>query len=87
LIFTIFFYDFVYLIGSLIILVNQVEWLWWMELALYLWIFIYLYKAMRKVYQQRRTKTVLKFLMLNFLFLFFVAFGIGGLALIAFIRL
>lgn len=87
LIFTIFFYDFVYLIGSLIILVSKVDWLWWLELALYLWIFIYLYKAMRKVYQQRRAKTVLKFLLLNFLFLFFVSFGIAGLALIAFIRL
>jgi Protein of unknown function (DUF3667) len=87
LIFTIFFYDFIYLVASLIILVSKVEWLWWLELALYLWIFIYLYKAMRKVYQQRRAKTVLKFLLLNFLFLFFVSFGIAGLALIAFIRL
>lgn len=87
LIFTIFFYDFIYLIGSLIILVNNVEWLWWLELALYLWIFIYLYKAMRKVYKQRRAKTVIKFMLLNFLFVFCVSFGIAGLALIAFIRL
>lgn len=87
LIFTIFFYDFVYLIGSLIILVSKVEWLWWLELALYLWIFVYLYKAMRKVYKQRRAKTVFKFILLNFLFLFFVSFGIAGLAIIAFIRL
>lgn len=87
LIFTIFFYDFVYLIGSLIILVNQVEGLWWVQLILYLWIFIYLYKAMRKVYQQRRTKTVIKFLLLNFIFLFIVSFAIAGLAIIAFIRL
>lgn len=87
LIFTIFFYDFVYLIGSLIILVNEVEWLWWLEIILYLWIFIYLYKAMRKVYQQRRTKTIFKFVLLNFLFLFFVTLGIAGLALVAFIRL
>jgi hypothetical protein len=87
LIFTIFFYDFVYLIGSLIILVNQVEGLWWVQLILYLWIFIYLYKAMRKVYQQRRTKTVIKFLLFNFLFFFFVVFAIVGLAIVAFIRL
>lgn len=87
LIFTIFFYDFIYLVASLIILVSKVEWLWWLELGLYLWIFIYLYKAMRKVYQQRRAKTVVKFIMLNFLFLFFVSLGIAGLALIAFIRL
>ncbi|GCC50808.1 DUF3667 domain-containing protein [Chryseotalea sanaruensis] len=87
LIFTIFFYDFIYLIGSLIILASKVEWLWWLELGLYMWIFIYLYKAMRKVYKQGRAKTVIKFLLLNFLFLFVVSFGIAGLALIAFIRL
>lgn len=87
LIFTIFFYDFIYLIGSLIILVSKVEWLLWVKWALYIWIFIYLYKAMRKVYQQRRAKTIIKFMLLNFLFLFFVGFGIAGLAIIALIRL
>lgn len=87
LIFTIFFYDFIYLIGSLIILVSKVEWLWWLQAALYCWIFIYLYKSMRKVYKQRRAKTVIKFLLLNFLFLFCVALGIAGLALVAFIKL
>lgn len=87
LIFTIFLYDFVYLVGSIIILVSQVEWLWWLEAALYISIFIYLYKAMRKVYQQPRAKTIFKFILLNFLFFFFVSFGIVGLALIAFIRL
>jgi hypothetical protein len=87
LIFTIFFYDFLYLAGSLIILVSKVEWLWWLELALYLWIFIYLYKAMRKVYKQRRAKTISKFILLNFLFLFFVSIGIAGLAVVALIRI
>jgi hypothetical protein len=87
LIFTIFFYDFIYLIGSLIILVSKVEWLWWLELVLYLWIFIYLYKAMRKIYQQRRAKTVIKFMLLNFLFLFFVGCGIVSLVVVAIVRI
>ncbi len=37
----------------------------WLALFLALWIFIYLYKAMRHFYGQRRGKTILKFVLLN----------------------
>ncbi len=87
LIFTVFFYDFLYLIGSFIILASKVDWLWWLQIILCVWIFIYLYKSMRTVYKQSRAKTIFKFLILNFLFFFCVIMGIGGLALIAFVRL
>jgi Protein of unknown function (DUF3667) len=51
---------------------------------LYLGLFFYLYKAMRNFYQQKRAKTIFKFLLLNFLFfivlvfelIFFVFFSI-----------
>lgn len=39
------------------------------NIVFYLGLFFYEYKAMRHFYQQRRAKTVLKFLLLNFLFL------------------
>jgi hypothetical protein len=41
---------------------------------LFVAIFFYTYKAMRNFYQQRRAKTIIKFVLLNLLFLFIVAF-------------
>jgi len=87
LIFTIFYYDFAYLMGTFIILCQQVSWLEWLGYVLYLWMFIFLYKSMRKVYKQRRFKTLLKFSMVLGLFFMCVILGAAGLALIAFIRL
>lgn len=87
LVFTVIYYDFIYLVASLIILVNQVEWLSWMQYFLYAWIFIYLYKSMRHVYKQRRAKTVIKYFLL--LSLFFVCSMLGFVAvfLLAFVNL
>jgi len=63
-------------------LVNATGWDWinWLQLPLWLYWLYYLYKAMRVFYQQGRTKTVVKFLLLNvlattvILFLFLVFF-------------
>jgi hypothetical protein len=81
LVFTVFFYDFLYLIGTVGLICSQISWLEWMESVLFLLALFYLYKSMRKVYQQRRGKTVLKFTLLFFMFMFclIVAFGINGL--------
>jgi hypothetical protein len=59
-----------------IILINEladlVAWNWLQSVlylisfALWVYIFIYLYKAMRKFYGQRRFKTIVKFIILNF---------------------
>jgi len=87
LIFTIFYYDFAYLMGTFIILCQQVSWLEWLGYVLYLWMFIFLYKSMRKVYKQRRFKTFLKFSMVLGLFFMCVILGAAGLALVAFIKL
>ena len=56
----------------------------YLEVILGLGIFFYLYKAMRKFYQQRRAKTIFKFFILclllfitiTFLFLFFILFSL-----------
>jgi hypothetical protein len=87
LVFTVLYYDFIYLMGSLIILVNQVEWLSWVQYVLYGWIGIYLYKSLRNVYKQRRTKTVVKFFMLITMFFFCVVAGIVVVFLVAFANL
>lgn len=87
LVFTVIYYDFIYLAGSLIILVNQVEWLSWLQYFLYAWIFIYLYKSMRHVYKQRRAKTVAKYFLLLSMFLVCVSFGVVVIFLLAFVNL
>lgn len=48
------------------------------ELVLVLSFYVYLYKAMRHYYLQGRAKTILKFLTLNFLFLFVILFLFAG---------
>ncbi|MFN5135510.1 MAG: hypothetical protein ACK5DG_09340, partial [Chitinophagaceae bacterium] len=44
---------------------------WWpgslLGLAIWIYMFLYLYKAMRRVYAQRRTKTMLKYFILLFI--------------------
>ena len=87
LIFTIFYYDFAYLMGTFIILCQQVIWLEWLAYVLYIWMFIFLYKSMRKVYKQKRFKTLLKFSLVLGLFFMCVIFGAAGLALVAFMKL
>lgn len=87
LVFTVIYYDFIYLAGSLIILVNQVSWLSWLQYFLYAWIFIYLYKSMRNVYKQRRVKTVIKYSLLLTMFFFCALFGFIIIFLIAFSNL
>ena len=53
----------------------------WVQFALWLYWLIYTYKAMRRFYQQRRFKTIVKYLLLNFsalivlLILFILFFG------------
>ena len=48
------------------------------EIVLVLSFYVYLYKAMRHYYLQGRAKTILKFLFLNFVFLFVIIFLFAG---------
>lgn len=50
----------------------------WINVFLFFASFIYLYKAMRNYYRQRRAITVIKFFLLNFIFFFFVLFLFTG---------
>ena len=74
---------------SLIKLNAQLHWgfITWLNVLLYFGLFFYEYKAMRKFYQQRRAKTIIKFLLLNLMFyilmalLFIIFVGISILKL------
>jgi len=86
LVFSVLFYDFMYLIGAVGLLCSMVSWLEWVPALLWIVVFFYLYKAMRHVYKQSRGKTISKFLLLNFIFLFClsIAFAINALITLIF---
>jgi Protein of unknown function (DUF3667) len=50
----------------------------WIKIALGFYLFIYLYKAMRNYYLQRRAKTIIKYFLLNFIFFIVVTFLFVG---------
>lgn len=85
LVFSVFFYDFLFLVGSVGLLFSMVDWLNWITGIIILYIFFYLYKAMRKVYRQSRSKTIVKFLLLSWAFFILVigAFLINVLVTLA----
>ncbi len=82
LVFSVLFYDFMYLIGAVGLLCSMAGWLDWISGLLWIVVFFYLYKAMRQVYKQSRGKTILKFLLLNFLFFICLTIGFTVNALI-----
>jgi Protein of unknown function (DUF3667) len=83
-IFGIHFYIFVFIVMLLMLGLSGLqdllhwEWLEFLRSLVELTIFFYLYKAMRNFYQQRRAKTIGKFLLLNIL----SAFMIGSLFIV-----
>ncbi len=54
----------------------------WVFLLVFL---IYLYKAMRNFYEQGRSKTIVKYLILNSFYLFLAGFGLVIVAAISFV--
>jgi hypothetical protein len=79
-IFTIHFYIFIFIEMLLIFGISKISsvtgtaWLQYVNVLLIIVLFFYLYKAMRNFYGQRRFKTILKYLLLLFSFLFFGTF-------------
>ncbi|MBC7890482.1 MAG: DUF3667 domain-containing protein [Ferruginibacter sp.] len=79
-IFSIHFYIFIFIAMLVIFGLGELkellhwEWLKFLRGLLGITIFFYLYKAMRNFYQQRRAKTIIKFLLLNFLTFIMLAF-------------
>jgi Protein of unknown function (DUF3667) len=82
LVFSVVYYDFMYLIGSIGLLCSFVSWLDWVSRVLMLVGFFYFYKAMRKVYKQSRGKTILKFFLFHLLLFTCLAFAFAGNAIV-----
>lgn len=85
LIYSIHLYIFVFIVFLIVMGLGQLEehfhWVWtkWVTSLLFIFIFYYQYKSMRYFYQQRRGKTIAKFLLLNLtypviIFLLFLIF-------------
>ncbi|MBX2964678.1 MAG: DUF3667 domain-containing protein [Cyclobacteriaceae bacterium] len=87
LVFTVFFYDFLFLAGIFSLLFSLVSWLEWINLFIFLYVNFYLYKSMRRVYGQSRFKTIVKFLLLTWIFFFCIVFGFVINALVTLILL
>lgn len=81
LVFSVLFYDFMYLIAAVGLFCSFVPWLEWVSSLLWIVVFFYLYKAMRQVYKQSRGKTISKFFLLNFIFMIalITAFAVNGI--------
>jgi len=78
LVFSIYYYNFFYLAGSLQILSNFVEnisVLSWIGNVVGIWIIVYLLLAMKRMYGQSWRKTILKFFIFGFLFLICLVVG------------
>jgi hypothetical protein len=83
LVFTIYYYNFFYLAGALMMIFNVIPNLGTVSVVLGIWIFFYLLFAMKRMYGQGWGKTILKFSIFNFLFMILVVLGIVVLALLA----
>ena len=78
LVFSIYYYNFFYLAGSVQQLISYFDHLAWVDRMgnlISLWIMIYLLFAMKRLYQQGWGKTILKYFIFGFLFLICLAFG------------
>lgn len=87
LVFSIYYYNFFYLAGSLQMLVNLVPALDWAGTLIGFWIFFYLLFAMKRMYKQGWGKTISKFFLFSFAFSFCMALGLGvsAMAILMFI--
>jgi hypothetical protein len=77
LVFSIYYYNFFYLAGSLMLLFDLAPSLSWISTLIGFWIFFYLLFAMKQMYGQSWRKTILKFSLFSFVFMFFLGIGLG----------
>ncbi len=75
LVFSIYYYNFFYFAGSVMMLVGLVPALGWLSTLIGFVIYFYLLLAMKRMYGQRWGKTVAKFLIFSFVFMICFAFG------------
>ena len=83
LVLTIYYYNFFYLAGCLIMLCNLLPWLSVMSIIIGFWIYFYLLFAMKRVYKQSWGKTILKFGIFSFLFSILILIGVTINGLVA----
>jgi hypothetical protein len=87
LVFSIYYYNFFYLAGTLQILVGLLPWLSWASSFIGFWIVLYLLFAMKRMYKQRWGKTILKFLVFGFLFIILIAIAFAISAFVVFLSI
>lgn len=86
LVFSVYFYNFCFLAGSAGLLLSQVPYLDWITTIVFLLILVYLFVALKKVYQQKNGKTILKFFLLSISFLAAILAGMQVNAIITVMR-
>lgn len=87
LVFTVFFYDFLFLVGVFGLLFSLASWLEWLNPILFIYINFYLYKSMRRMYGQSRLKTIIKFFLITWIFFFCILFAFAINAMLTLILL
>lgn len=76
LILTVYYYNFFYLAGSLIMVFNVIPGLGFVSVLIGFWIYFYLLFAMKRVYGQGWGKTIAKFALFSFLFSILILVGV-----------
>lgn len=87
LVFSIYYYNFFYLGGSLFMLIDLVPVINDFTWLVGFWIYFYLLFAMKRMYQQNWAKTILKFAVFSFLFAILMTIGISISALLILLAL
>jgi hypothetical protein len=77
LVLSIYYYNFFYLAASLIMLINLVPGVGFISVIIGFWIYLYFYFAMKRMYKQSWRKTILKFVIFSFMFVFLVLVGVS----------
>jgi len=78
LVFAIFYYNFFYLAASVYMLISFVPWVGGiLNFVIVLWMIAYLPIAMKRMYNQSWRKTIVKFILFGFIFMFCLAIGMG----------
>ncbi len=87
LVFSIYYYNFFYLAGTLQMLVGLLPWLSWTSTFIGFWIVLYLLFAMKRMYKQGWGKTILKFSVFGFLFIILVGIAFAISAFVVFLSM
>ncbi|MCX8492415.1 MAG: DUF3667 domain-containing protein [Cyclobacteriaceae bacterium] len=87
LVFSIYYYNFFYFAGSLQVIVNTIPVLEWASTFIGFWIVLYLFFAMKRMYQQSLSKTITKYILFFFSFVVLMAIGFVVSALFIFLAI